>query len=574
MKKYPALGFFFCILSILILISLPLRIEAEEKTLITANEGEISLYALDENYASVLTIPSKYPQSFQLEGFGNSQYLRFYVAEGDSVEVSENGLITPAATIWYWNGNIGSTVSSGAEDEVVSVEYNFGDSVVAVWTGEETLYFTVTVYNYAEIYAEAVLEQYVQQNITDSMTELEKLEVITAFPAKYDYSAYYSGYVSMIVFGGGDCWASSSTILRLCELTGLEAHLRYGANEPGAGGGHRNVAVKIGDTVYIAEAGYDEMAPRYYSVRPENTGFYYHVYDGKAKIIQYDGFEENVSVPSEIDGYPITGIESGAFMYAETYSGITIESVTLPDTIETIGEAAFNSCVHLKEIMIPASVTQIEGLAFTNCTSLERICVAEENQNYKDINGVLYNKEGTQLLFYPGGRTGVYTVPEGVEDITEYAFYYTKGVKKVVFPESLKHIGIGAFGDSNVNWMCFTGVMPEIEIYAFRYLDLTVYYPKGDSTWNTEDGYGALSVEWKGYTDIAPVLDETKIILGDCNEDSKITAEDALAILKEVVGISQPVFILEAADCNGDENITAEDALAVLKHVVGIESLG
>lgn len=573
MKKHSGFSILFYFLCMFVLLR-PLRSEAAEISAATVNADEVSLYVLDDAYTSNLTIPSEYPQEFQLKISGVSQTPYFFVAEGDSVEVSSDGLITPATTVWYWNGGIGSTVSSGAEDEIVDIEYNYGKSVIGIRTGEETLYVTVTVYNYAQIYAESVLKQYIQENITDTMTELEKLNVITAFPAQYDYSGYYSGYVSMIVFGGGDCWASSSAILRLCELTGLEAHLRYGANEPGAGSGHRNVAVKIGDAVYIAEAGYNETAPRYYSVRPENTGFYYSVYDGKAKIIQYDGFENNVSVPSEIDGYPVTEIGSGAFMYGERYSGVTIESVTLPNTIETIGESAFNSCLSLKEITIPASVTQIEGLAFTNCTSLERICVAEENPNYKDIDGVLYNKESTILLFYPGGRTGVYTVPEGVEDIAEYSFYYTKGVKKVVFPESLKHIGIGAFGDSNVDWMCFTGAMPEIEIYAFRYLELTVYYPEGDSTWSTEDVYGAFSIDWESYTDIDAVLDETKIILGDCNGDGAITAEDALAVLKDIVGISQPVFISEAADCNGDEDITAEDALVVLKHVVGMENLG
>ncbi len=542
--------------------------EAVGENVVHHSKEEITLYALDDAYQTYISIPSELPQSYQLPYDDSGQATRYFVAEGDSVEVSDNGMVTPAVTIWYWNGNIGSTVSSGSPDEIVTVEYNFGKSVIGIQTGNEIRYVTVDVQNYAQYYADQVLAQYVREKITDTMTDLEKLHVITAFPAQYDYSAHYSGYVSMIVCGGGDCWASSSAILQLCKMVGLPAHIRYGVNEPGAGSGHRNVAVQIKDAdgtfVYIAEAGYSEEAPRYYSVQKENTGFYYSVSDGKAKIIQYDGFDTDVQVPAEIDGYPVTEIGEKAFHYGAWYSGMEVEQIILPDTIKTIGDSAFNSCKSLQQIVIPASVTSIGSLAFTNCSSLENIFVAEANENYKDIDGVLFNKAGTSLISFPAGKAGTYQVPEGVEEIGEYAFYYTDKVMTVFFPKSVRQIGEGAFENSKVQWMYFKGDMPEFGMYALRYLRLELFYPEGNESWTTAENYGATELKWQT-ADMQSVGR-----LGDVNNDGKIQADDALIVLQYDIGVQLLNFNETAADCDGEEGITAADAQMILMYDVGL----
>lgn len=559
---------------ICILALFPLPVGTVKAAGLSVNAQEVSLYALDDGYSEQISIPAGYDQSFQLQISGASQTPSFFIKEGNSVKVSAEGLITPATTTWYWNGNIGSTVSSGAEGERVVVNHNFGTSVIGIQSGTETVYVTVTVHNYATIYADEVMKQYIKENITDEMTDLEKLKKIAAFPAQYDYSTSYSGYTSMIIFGGGDCWASTSAILQLCEMTGLKAHLRYAANDPGAGSGHRNVAVQIGDLVYIAEAGYAEKAPRYYSVTEENTGFCYYVSQGKARIAQYDGFETDITVPSELGGFPVTEIGANAFYYGERYSGVVVEKIELPDTIEKIGESAFNSCQGIKEIQIPASVTEIGDLAFVNCTALENIFVKEGNASYTDMDGVLFNAEKTRLLEYPAGKTEKnYRIPEGVEELADYAFYYTKGVQRVVIPDSVKQIGIGAFGDSKVNWICFAGDMPEMGQYAFRYCTLTLYYPEKNATWNKEENYGAFSIDWRGYTDLETVLKQLKIMKGDCDGDGKIAPIDALIILKYIVDIPQDDFNMEAADCDGSPGITTTDALTILKHIANIISL-
>ena len=90
-----------------------------------------------------------------------------------------------------------------------------------------------------------------------------------------------------------------------------------------------------------------------------------------------------------------------------------------------------------------------------------------------------------------------------------------------------------------------------------------------------------IEVDWEGYITVPQVnsgstyivIGERNSLLGDADGDGKITASDALAILKYVAKIGQDRFVNDAADCNKDGGITASDALAVLKHVAKIELL-
>lgn len=462
------------------------------------NSTKVDLYVLDEGYQSYLTIPSGYRQSYQLSVTEGGS-VSYSVYSGDSVTVSPTGLIQPAVTTWYWNGNYGSTVSTGAPGERVEVFYNLGTSRIRVTTGSNTYDVTVTVHDYAQFYAEKVMDTFLEKNITSGMSEYEKLKKIAAFPCNFDYSARYSGYVGMIVCGGGDCWASCSAILYLCKKAGIPAHLRCGVNDSGAGSGHRNVAVKIGDKVYVADAGYNSKAPRSYSIVEENTGFYYYFLDDNSiKIVQYDGFDSDITVPSQINGYQVASLGNLAFNYGERYSGVPVKSIVLPETLKELENSAFNSCESLQTITIPASVTKIGDFVFTACSSLKEINVSAGNSQYISRDGILYDKEMNDLLYYPAGKAGAYTVPSGVKTIHDYAFYYTSGIHTLILPQSLRRAGEGAFAESAIKTIYFQGDVPELGNYIFTGLDLQGFYPKGNKTWNTEgmNDYGAIKLDW------------------------------------------------------------------------------
>lgn len=69
--------------------------------------------------------------------------------------------------------------------------------------------------------------------------------------------------------------------------------------------------------------------------------------------------------------------------------------------VSAIHEFAFNCDGHLQTVYIGAGVTEIDEKAFYSCWALQRILVDENNPSYCDIDGVLYNKDKTEIICYP-----------------------------------------------------------------------------------------------------------------------------------------------------------------------------
>ncbi len=107
--------------------------------------------------------------------------------------------------------------------------------------------------------------------------------------------------------------------------------------------------------------------------------------------------------------------------------------VTIPDSIISIGTAAFYYCYALGNVTIPASVTNIGVEAFSFCPVLGNIAVNAANLSYASVGGVLFNKTLTTLIQFPGGLAESYTIPSGVTGIVATAFTYcqTTGVTSI-----------------------------------------------------------------------------------------------------------------------------------------------
>ena len=146
-------------------------------------------------------------------------------------------------------------------------------------------------------------------------------------------------------------------------------------------------------------------------------------------------------------GNDVTYIARRAF-----YDCSSLESVEL-NNVEVIGEKAFENCISLKSIEIPKSVNALYQ-PFYNCTSLTEVNVSDDNNFYKDIDGVLFDKECNILLYYPSNKQGnSYNIPSTVKSIEDNAFAYSKNYTDPQIPITCK-LGNNVFYRSELiaNW--------------------------------------------------------------------------------------------------------------------------
>lgn len=251
-------------------------------------------------------------------------------------------------------------------------------------------------------------------------------------------------------------------------------------------------------------------------------------------ITDYNGYDTEVTIPSKIDGYTVTGVENmdtsnvrkivmpdtvtyiGESAFADSSDGVPLEEVVLSKNLKTIGPWAFSGCFELKSIDIPESVTKIENGAFSGCYSLENFNVSQ-NTNFgdrvfgenmwtsipalsDDYNTWLYDDNASDFFVWngclfayrgssktpviPSGVCGVgdkvfensditgVTIPEGVRYINNGAFKNCTSLKNVKIPKSVQKIGEYAFYEcSSLSSVTFSVGLKSIEDNAFGYCE-------------------------------------------------------------------------------------------------------
>ena len=237
--------------------------------------------------------------------------------------------------------------------------------------------------------------------------------------------------------------------------------------------------------------------------------FSYTVEDGKVTITGYTGPGGDATIPDAINGLPVTNIGDSALQFCGSLTGITIPdsvtsigtnafyhcglltSVTIGSGVTNIGDQAFAACERLSSVMIPDSVINIGQWLFINCGSLmsvtltnglirigsyafaagsplpsitipssvtsigDAVCVGcahltnmlvdPLNCAYCSVGGVLFNKNRSSLLEFPGGVAGSYMIPEGVTNIADSAFAECYKLTSVAIPNTVTTIGAWAF---------------------------------------------------------------------------------------------------------------------------------
>jgi uncharacterized protein YjdB len=259
----------------------------------------------------------------------------------------------------------------------------------------------------------------------------------------------------------------------------------------------------------------------------------------------------------------VTSIGGYAFSYCTSLTEIVI-----PDSVTTIGESAFSGCASLAEIVVPDSVTEIGEYAFSGCTSLSKvklpknltginwgvfsdctslaeITVSPDNKNYSSVDGVLFNKDGSELIIYPKGNgRSAYTVPDGVTSISGSAFSGCTSLTEIVIPDSVTTIGKSAFsGCTSLSKVDLPKKLTTIEAYTFSGCSSleSIVIPEGVTaigTWlEYEKTYYSSSFSGcKSLKEI--IIPDSVTAIGDsafygCTSLSKVKLSNTLRIIQE-----------------------------------------
>ena len=154
----------------------------------------------------------------------------------------------------------------------------------------------------------------------------------------------------------------------------------------------------------------------------------------------------SITIPNSV-----TSIGGGAFSGCSS-----LTSVTIPNSVTSIGNDAFYGCSSLTSVAIPSSVTSIGESAFEGCSSLTSVIIPNGVTN---IDGVFY---GCSSL------TSV-TIPNSITSIGGYTFYGCSSLTSITIPNSVTSIGIGAFdGCSSLTSVAIPSSVTSIEKRTFR----------------------------------------------------------------------------------------------------------
>lgn len=276
--------------------------------------------------------------------------------------------------------------------------------------------------------------------------------------------------------------------------------------------------------------------------------------DGTVTITGGNIVTPKLEIPAELEGKKVSAIGMNAFTGNNVITDLVIpegvttlnwysfntcrnlETVTLPDSLEFIDGWAFERCSRLKTISIPANVTRINGGAFAQNSSMTSITCDPANKNYVSVNGVLFTKDMKELVAYPGGIQGGYTVPATVNHIGDAAFYGALGLDSVTILGNLDFIGFEAFAEcSKLTDVAIRDGVNYVGYWAFRGCDgiksLTV--PQSVTNIGNQafgfadyDNNKVSGFKLRGYKDSAAYFyairhDIPFICIGEASEDNK-----------------------------------------------------
>jgi len=237
-------------------------------------------------------------------------------------------------------------------------------------------------------------------------------------------------------------------------------------------------------------------------IASDGTGTYKYAYtvdtDGNATITEFLGPVDpandgpyNIEIPSELAGYTVTGLGESSFSTEHFDSPLydihhtKIQSVTIPESVTSIGRAAFLNCTGLTSLTIKGVATSIGPVAFSTCTSLISLSLVGSFQTIGEHAFASCNSLTSLSLTCDVQKIDDYafvtcnsltslSLTGDIQKIGDYAFYSCPSLKTVTLPKSLTSIGLLAFGScTSLDSIEIPGTVTEIGGFAFSNSGLT-----------------------------------------------------------------------------------------------------
>ena len=207
------------------------------------------------------------------------------------------------------------------------------------------------------------------------------------------------------------------------------------------------------------------------------------VRDGKATLTAWLGssnwnLRPAVTVPDSIAGFPVVALGERLFanqylsavtlpegleaIGAEAFSGCSLPEIAFPSSLKRIGDEAFYISGLRGTVTLPAGLTHMGNFVFCFCTGISGFQVAEGNESYRSVDGVLFDRAQTTLLYYPlAAPERSYTVPDSVTLLYTGAFAAAQKLEAVyVYSPAVRAMSYTFYWDDCTVWC-----RPETRLY-------------------------------------------------------------------------------------------------------------
>ena len=349
--------------------------------------------------------------------------------------------------------------------------------------------------------------------------------------------------------------------------------------------------------------------------------------DGNATITDFLGpvaststGSYDITIPEKLDDHPVTGLGESSFSgtyspdHPKNYTLLSfcnqIQSVTIPESVTSIGKSAFEDCSNLDSLTIKGVATSIGAYAFGSCTSLTSLSLVGSFQTIGDyafvscgMTSLTIDATITSIEKYAFSSRSLtsLSLTGNVQKIGDYAFYSCPSLKTVTLPKSLTSIGAYAFDScTSLDSIEIPGTVTEIGDFAFHLSGLTsVKIDEGVQSTGVHMFYDcdnlatvnlpeSLTTIAKGSFAFCSDLNHVKIparvtCIGDgafsnCTSLSEITLQDGVKTIgadafvscKELTSITLPDSVTDIGkeafqSCEGLESITIPKNVTTIK---------